>query len=90
MAVTEGMVNIDDAMSTEVGSLIRQRQAGAVQMLSMPFVGREAFPVLQYMDELKEARTGISERQRALTQALQSTTAAAVNATVAQHSNTLS
>ena len=83
MAVTEGMVNIDDAMSTEVGSLIRQRQAGAVQMLSMPFVGREAFPVLQYMDELKEARTGISKASAGLDAgALQSSTAAAVNATV--------
>ena len=83
MAVTEGMVNIDDAMSTEVGSLIRQRQAGAVQMLSMPFVGREAFPVLQYMDELKEARTGISKASMGLDAgALQSSTASAVNATV--------
>jgi hypothetical protein len=83
MAVTEGMVNIEDAMSTEVGSVIRQRQSGAVQMLSMPFVGREAFPVLQYMDELKEARTGISKASAGLDAgALQSSTAAAVNATV--------
>jgi len=83
MAVTEGMVNIEDAMSTEVGSVIRQRQSGSVQMLSMPFVGREAFPVLQYMDELKEARTGISKASAGLDAgALQSSTAAAVNATV--------
>jgi hypothetical protein len=83
MAITEGMVNIEDAMSTEVGSVIRQRQSGAVQMLSMPFVGREAFPVLQYMDELKEARTGISKASAGLDAgALQSSTAAAVNATV--------
>jgi hypothetical protein len=84
MAITEGMVNIDDAMSTEVGSVIRQRQPGSVQMLSMPFVGREAFPVLQYMDELKEARTGISKASMGLDAgALQSSTASAVNATVA-------
>ena len=83
MAITEGMVNIEDAMSTETGSIIRQRQAGAVQMLAMPFVGREAFPVLQYMDELKEARTGISKASAGLDAgALQSSTAAAVNATV--------
>ena len=83
MAITEGMVNVDDAMSTEVGSIIRQRQNGAIQMLAMPFVGREAFPVLQYMDELKEARTGISKASMGLDAgALQSSTAAAVNATV--------
>ncbi len=83
VAVTEGMVNIDDVMSTEVGAIIRQRSAGQVQPLSMPFVGQQAFPVLQYMDEIKEARTGISKASMGLDAgALQSSTAAAVNATV--------
>jgi hypothetical protein len=49
----------------------------------MPFVGQQAFPVLQYMDEIKEARTGISKASMGLDAgALQSSTAAAVNATV--------
>ena len=83
VAVTEGMVNIDDVMSTEVGAIIRQRQAGQVQPLAMPFVGQQAFPVLQYMDEIKEARTGISKASMGLDAgALQSSTAAAVQATV--------
>jgi len=83
IAVTEGMVNIEDVMNTEVGSIIRQRSAGQVQPLSMPFVGQQAFPVLQYMDEIKEARTGISKASMGLDAgALQSSTAAAVNATV--------
>jgi hypothetical protein len=84
IAVTEGMVNLDDAMSTEVGSIIRQRSAGQIQVLSMPFVGQQAFPVLQYMDEVKEARTGVSKASMGLdAAALQSSTASAVNATVA-------
>jgi hypothetical protein len=83
IAVTEGMVNMDDVLSTEVGAIIRQRSAGQVQPLSMPFVGREAFPVLQYMDQVKEARTGISKASAGLDAgALQSSTATAVNATV--------
>ena len=83
IAVTEGMVNMDDVLSTEVGAIIRQRSAGQVQPLSMPFVGREAFPVLQYMDQVKEARTGISKASAGLdASALQSSTATAVNATV--------
>jgi hypothetical protein len=49
----------------------------------MPFVGQQAFPVLKYMDEIKEARTGISKASMGLDAgALQSSTAAAVNATV--------
>jgi len=83
VAVVEGMVNIDDAMSTEVGSIIRQRAAGQIQPLSMPFVGQASFPVLQYMDEVKEARTGISKASAGLDAgALQSSTATAVAATV--------
>lgn len=85
IAVTEGMVNIEDVMNTEVGSIIRQRSAGQVQPLSMPFVGQQAFPVLQYMDEIREQRTGISKASQGLdSAALQSTTASAVNATVTQ------
>jgi hypothetical protein len=77
------MVNIDDAMSTEVGSIIRQRAAGQITPLSMPFVGQAAFPVLKYMDEIKESRTGISKASQGLdANALQSSTATAVAATV--------
>ena len=83
MAITEGMVNIEDVLSTETGAIIRQRQAGQVQPLAMPFVGQQAFPVLQYMDEIKEARTGISKASAGLDAgALQSSTASAVQATV--------
>jgi hypothetical protein len=83
MAITEGMVNIEDVLSTETGAIIRQRSAGQVQPLAMPFVGQQAFPVLQYMDEIKEARTGISKASAGLDAgALQSSTASAVQATV--------
>jgi len=83
VAVVEGMVNIDDVMNTEMGAIVRQRAAGQVQPLTTPFVGQQAFPVLQYMDEIKEARTGISKASMGLDAgALQSSTATAVAATV--------
>ena len=84
LAIVEGMVNLEDAMSTENGAIIRQRAAGQIQPMSIPFVGQAAFPVLQYMDDVKEARTGISKASMGLdASALQSSTAGAVNATVA-------
>ena len=89
IAITEGQVNLQDVMNTEVGGIIRQRSAGQVQPIAMPFVGQQAFPVLQYMDETKQSRTGISKAAAGLdADALQSSTASAVNATVnaaAQH-----
>jgi hypothetical protein len=60
-----------------------------VQPFTMPFVGQQAFPMLQYMDELRENRTGISKAAAGLdANALQSSTRAAVAATIsaaAQH-----
>ncbi len=84
-AIVEGQTNIDDVLNTEVGAIIRMRSAGAVQPFAMPFVGKEAFPMMQYLDELRENRTGISKAAAGLdASALQSSTASAVNATVSQ------
>jgi hypothetical protein len=82
-AVVEGQVNIEDVMNTEVGGIIRMRAPGMVQPFATPFVGQAAFPMLQYMDELRENRTGISKAAAGLdANALQSSTRAAVAATV--------
>ena len=59
VAVVEGQANIEDVMNTEVGGIIRQRNAGAVQPFHMPFVGKDCFPMLRYLDEVKEHKTGI-------------------------------
>lgn len=83
VAVVEGQANIEDVMNTEVGGIIRQRNAGAVQPFNMPFVGKDCFPMLNYLDEVKENRTGISKASMGLDpDALQSSTASAVNATI--------
>ena len=82
-AVVEGEVNMDDILNAEVGGVVRMRRPGMVQPLETPFTGREAFPMVQYMDRLKEARTGISEATQGLDpETLQSTTRMAVQATV--------
>jgi hypothetical protein len=81
--VVEGMVNIDDVMNPEVGSIIRMRQPGMVQQLDVPFLGKEAFPMLQYLDSMKESRTGQTAASQGLDpDVLQSTTKVAVAATV--------
>lgn len=82
-AVVEGQVNIDDVLNNEVGAIIRQRAPGMVQPLATPFVGQPALTGLDYMDNVKEARTGMSKASMGLDpDALQSTTKAAVAATI--------
>jgi hypothetical protein len=82
-AVVEGQVNMDDVLNNETGAIIRMRAPGMVQPLATPFVGREAFPMLDYLESVKEDRTGMSKASMGLNaDALQSTTKAAVQATV--------
>jgi hypothetical protein len=81
--IVEGQVNIDDALNNETGAIIRARAPNMVQPLVTPFVGQAAFPVLSYLDEIKEGRTGMSKASMGLNpDALQSSTKAAVAATV--------
>jgi hypothetical protein len=82
-AVVEGQVNIDDVLNNETGAIIRMRAPGMVQPFSTPFVGQAAFPMLDYMDSMKEDRTGMSKAAMGLdADALQSSTKAAVAATI--------
>ena len=81
--VVEGQVNMDDVLNNETGAVVRMRAPGMVQPLTTPFVGREAFSMLEYMDQVKEDRTGMSKASMGLNaDALQSSTKAAVAATV--------
>ena len=81
LAVVDTQVNIEDCLSTEMGSILRQKQPGSIQQMTLPFVGQAAFPMMQYLDELKEARTGMTRTSAGLTpEHLQSSTAIAVSA----------
>ena len=83
MGIVEGQVNIDDVLNTDIGQPIRMRAPGMVQPFAVPFVGKEAFPVLGYLDEAKENRTGVSKASAGLNaDALQSSTSSAVSATM--------
>lgn len=83
MAVVEGQVNMDDVLNDELGAIYRMRAAGMVQPLAVPFVASQSFPVLEYLDTVKESRTGLSRASMGLSpDSLQSTTKAAVSATI--------
>lgn len=83
VAVVDGMVNLDDLTSARPGGVVRMRQPGMVQPLTPPPIHDSAFPLLSYMDEVREMRTGMSKQSAGLDpKVLQSTTAAAVAAQV--------
>ncbi|WP_175887812.1 portal protein [Burkholderia contaminans] len=80
MAVVEGQVNYEDVLNNETGAIVRMRAPGMVQPLITPFVGADAQGMVDYSDSVLEKRTGVSLQSLGLgADAMQSTTAAAVN-----------
>lgn len=59
--VLEDSVNLDDAMNTEVGALIRAKRLDAYQPVAVPPVFEQGLSALSYMDQVKEQRTGMSK-----------------------------
>jgi len=83
MVVVEGQASMEDVLNDEVGAIIRARQPGMVQTLEVPFVGAQGLQMLTYLDSVREDRTGMSKAAQGLdADALQSTTRAAVQATI--------
>jgi hypothetical protein len=82
-AVVENAVTMDDVLNNEVGAVIRMQAPGMVQPLAEPFIGPQALQVMNYLDEMRAQRTGISRQSQGLdANVLQSTTKTAVSASV--------
>ena len=83
IGIVDGAVNIDDVLNNEIGAIVRMRQAGSVQPLDVPFTAGQTLGALTYMDQLVENKTGVSRASMGLDpDAMQSTTKAAVQATI--------
>jgi hypothetical protein len=63
--VVNGKVNLDDMLSGG-NRIIRTTDIGAVREVSVPFVAKETFPMLEYIDHVREQRTGISDYSQGL------------------------
>ena len=83
LGIVEGAVNIDDVLNNEIGAIVRMRAPGSVQELTVPFTAGQTLGALTYLDGLVESKTGVSRSSMGLDpDAMQSTTKAAVQATV--------
>lgn len=80
-AYLEGQASVADIMNTAIGAPMRERVTGAIRTLEVPFVGKEAMPILGFMQEVIERRTGQNKGVAGLDDdALQSTGKEAVGA----------
>lgn len=77
--VIEDLANMDDVLNNEIGAIVRVKQMGAIQDLSVPFIAGSTLPAMQYMDDQTEQKTGVSRASLGLDpDALQNATATAV------------
>jgi hypothetical protein len=80
MAV-DGQVNLDDLLTVTPGGIVRVKNPQAVQQLSVAPVAGQSFPMLEYLDQVQQKRTGINQNSQGLdANILQNTTAAAIAA----------
>jgi hypothetical protein len=81
----EGAVNLDDATDESFARIVRIRAPQAFAPLPIPFVGEQAFPMIERLDKIREFRTGVSPEAAGLdADALQSSTEVGVRAIVGQ------
>ena len=55
------LANIDDLLDGRPGGVLRQRQPDAIGQQVTPWVGGQMFPMLEYIDDMRAQRTGISK-----------------------------
>jgi len=69
----------DDLLTLRPGGIVRTRRLGGVQPMMIPFTADKSFPLVQYLDEIAQLRTGISSQGQMISpDALNNTAAASI------------
>lgn len=58
--------NIDDLLDGRPGGILRQSQMDAIGTQVTPFVGNAMFTMMEYIDQMREQRTGITKQQQGM------------------------
>ena len=81
MTAIDGQVNMDDLLTVAPNGVVRMKSPGAVQALSVPPTASQSFPMLDYMDQVLQKRSGVTQTSQGLDpNILQNTTATAIAA----------
>jgi hypothetical protein len=78
--IVEGKVNLDDFLSSKPGGYVRVKEAGAMREIAVPPVFQNAFPALEYLDTVRENRTGQTKYNQGLDSDSLNKTATGINA----------
>lgn len=56
----------DDILNLRPGAIIRTRRVGGIGPLSIPYTADKTFPLVQYLDETQEVRTGVARHNQGI------------------------
>ena len=73
------MANLDDLLDSRPGGILRQRDPMAIQEHVTPWVGGQAFPMLEYVDTMRENRTGVTRYNQGIDANSLNKTASGIN-----------
>jgi len=85
-AIMDGQVNLDDLLTTRPGGIVRTKQPPSQVMMPMQSqaISQQAFPLLEYLDTVRESRTGVTRYNQGLDADSLNKTATGVNALMSQ------
>lgn len=65
--VLEGQVNLDDLLHPRPGGIVRVKSANAMREVAVPFVAAAGMEIMQFIDQVRDTRTGVTEANSAMT-----------------------
>ncbi len=86
VAIMDGMVNLDDLLTSRPGGVVRTKQPPSQVMMPMQSqtISQQAFPLLEYLDTVRETRTGVTRYSQGLDADALNKTATGVNTLMSQ------
>jgi len=86
VAVMDGQVNLDDLLTNRPGGVVRTKGSPGQVMMPMQTqtINNQAFPMLEYLDTVREQRTGITRYSQGMDADSLNKTATGVNTILSQ------
>jgi len=86
VAVMDGQVNLDDLLTNRPGGIVRTKTAPGQVMMPMQTqtINQQAFPLLEYLDTVKENRSGVTKYNQGMDTDSLNKTASGINTILSQ------
>jgi hypothetical protein len=56
----------DDLLTLRPGGVVRSRRIGSIQPMMIPFTADKSFPLVEYLDQTQEVRTGVARHNQGI------------------------